>query len=139
MVNKERFWAPITVITEKLGRLIGWHRSENGNDVPLKEEPPLRSELFNLEQLERHARTLAASHRLTVGHGTDRLIARLKENESILVQTYELVTRRGQTPSTQLAGCGMAAGQFLSDRRANPHGPAALAAVVQPGTAAACQ
>ena len=84
--------ANITVITEKLGRLISWHRSENGNELPHKEEPPLRSELFNVEQLERHAKTLAASHQLATGRGTDKLIARLNENESILVQTYDLVT-----------------------------------------------
>ena len=35
------------------------------------------------------------------------------------------------------AGGGVAAGQFLSDRRADPDGPAALAAIVQPGVAAA--
>ena len=52
----------------------------------------MRSELFNVEQLERHAKTLAASHQLATGRGTDKLIARLNENESILVQTYELVT-----------------------------------------------
>ena len=52
----------------------------------------MRSELFNVEQLERRARTLAASHQLTPGRGTDKLIARLNENESILVHTYELVT-----------------------------------------------
>jgi len=72
--------------------LISWHRSENGNELPAKEEPPLRSELFNVEQLERHARTLAAAHQLAAGRGTDKLIARLNENERILVQTYELVT-----------------------------------------------
>jgi cyclic beta-1,2-glucan synthetase len=60
--------------------------------VPHKEEPPLRSELFNVEQLERHARTLAASHHLAAGRGSDKLIARLNENEGTLVQTYELVT-----------------------------------------------
>ncbi len=77
-----------------MGRLISWHRSENGNEPPPKEEPPLRSELFNVEQLERHARTLAAAHQLQMieGRGTDKLIARLNENENILVQTYELVT-----------------------------------------------
>ena len=48
--------------------------------------------MLNVEQLERHGKILAASHQLAVGRGTDKLIARLDENESILVQTYELVT-----------------------------------------------
>src|SRR5206468_12427151 len=59
---------------------------------PHKEEQPLRSELFNIEQLERHAKTLATSHRLAAGRATDVLISRLNENEAILVQTYDLVT-----------------------------------------------
>ena len=52
----------------------------------------MRSELFNVEQLERQAKTLAASHQLAAGRGTDKLIARLNENEHVLVETYELVT-----------------------------------------------
>ena len=84
--------ANISVIAEKLGRLISWHRSDHPNGLLLKEEQPLRSELFNVEQLERHAKALAASHQLATGRGTDKLIARLNENESVLFQTYELVT-----------------------------------------------
>ena len=57
----------------------------NTNGAPLKEEQPLRSELFNVEQLERHAKGLAASHQLTTGRATDKLIPRLNENEAILV------------------------------------------------------
>ncbi len=49
--------AKTTVIMGKLRRLLmSWHRSENGNEVPPAEEQPLRSELFNVEQLERHAK-----------------------------------------------------------------------------------
>ncbi len=51
----------------------------------------MRSELFNVEQLEQHAKILAASHQLGSGHKSNKLIARLNENEEILVQTYELV------------------------------------------------
>ncbi|HQR07415.1 MAG TPA: glucoamylase family protein [Gemmatales bacterium] len=75
-----------------LQRLLSWHRSELDNELPQKEEAPLRLELFNVEQLERHAKTLAMSHQLASGRGNDKLIARLNENEDILVQTYELVT-----------------------------------------------
>ena len=45
-----------------------------------------------MEQLERQAKTLAASHQFAEERATDKLIARLNENESILVQTYDLVT-----------------------------------------------
>ena len=80
----------------KLGRLISWHGSDNGSELPPKEEPPLRSELFNVEQLERHAKNLAASHQLAAGRGADKLISRLRENESILVQTYGLVAEAAE-------------------------------------------
>ena len=33
----------------------------------------MRSELFNVEQLERHAKTFAASHQLAAGRGTDKM------------------------------------------------------------------
>ena len=102
--------ANIPIITEKLGRLISWHRSESGNELPYKEEPPLRAELFNVEQLERHAKTLAASHQLATGRRTDKLIARLNENESILVQTYELVTEAAKRNRRNRAGGRVAAG-----------------------------
>src|SRR5436305_913284 len=92
MIALREVQANMTVIAEKLGRLISWHRSDNNTEAPLKEELPLRSELFNVEQLERHAKTLAASHQLAAGRGSDKLIARLNENERILVQTYDLVT-----------------------------------------------
>ncbi len=58
-----------------------------------KEEQPLRAELYNVEQLERHAKTLAASHRLATGSAPDKLITRLDENERILIDAYDLVSR----------------------------------------------
>jgi cyclic beta-1,2-glucan synthetase len=83
---------PISVITERLGRLLSWHPSENGEEPLYKEEQPLRAELYNVEQLGRHSRTLAASTHLASGRAPDRLISRLDENERILVYTYDLVT-----------------------------------------------
>ena len=47
-------------------------------------EPPLRAELFSVEQLARHARGLAASHQVVTRHGSNRLLARLGNNEEIL-------------------------------------------------------
>ncbi len=48
-------------------------------------EPPLRSELFSSEQMEQHGRTLAGSHKLSPGHAPDQLLARLAENEEVLI------------------------------------------------------
>ncbi len=78
----------------RLGRLRPWRRFTD-QDAPLQkaaDEPPLRAELLSVEQLERHAKAVAASHRLATGRIPDKLLPRLDENERVLVQTYELVT-----------------------------------------------
>ncbi len=55
-------------------------------------EPPLRAELFSVEQLARHARTLAAGHQITTQHSSDRLLARLDGNEQKL-RVFNRATR----------------------------------------------
>ena len=52
------------------------------------EEPPLRSELFSADQMEQHGKNLALAHRLSPDHA-DRLLARLSENDSVLVDIVE--------------------------------------------------
>ena len=47
-------------------------------------EPPLREELFSVEQLTRQAVALATSHRFVTRRGSNQLLARLDENEEIL-------------------------------------------------------
>ena len=56
------------------------------------EEPPLRSELFSADQMEQHGKNLAAAHRLAPGRAPDRLLARLAENERILIDVCDLLT-----------------------------------------------
>ena len=51
---------------------------------PRASEPPLRAELFSVEQLARHARALAADHQIVAQHSPDRLLARLDRNEQSL-------------------------------------------------------
>ena len=57
-----------------------------------EEEQPLRGELYNVEQLQRHAKGLAASYQLALASVPDKLIARLDENEGVLIHAYDLVT-----------------------------------------------
>ena len=45
---------------------------------------PLLDELFSVEQLARHAKALAANHQVVTGQGSNRLLARLGQNEDIL-------------------------------------------------------
>jgi len=47
-------------------------------------EPPLRADLFSVEQLARHARTLAANHQVVTREGSNRLLDRLVQNEATL-------------------------------------------------------
>ena len=56
------------------------------------ERPPLRSELFTEEQLEVHARTLAAKHTLISEHPSEQLLKRLDENAKILLEVHALLT-----------------------------------------------
>ncbi|MHB1530555.1 GH36-type glycosyl hydrolase domain-containing protein [Acidithiobacillus sp.] len=59
----------------------------NGQDTEL-----LRSELFSIEQLKRHAVTLAAQHKIDPRPGPDRLLPRLADNARVLLAAYDVVT-----------------------------------------------
>ena len=55
------------------------------------EEPPLRSELFSADQMEHHGKALAASHALGAKRSRDLLLARLAENETVLLKARDLL------------------------------------------------
>jgi cyclic beta-1,2-glucan synthetase len=56
------------------------------------EEAPLRAELFSADQMAQHGARLAAAHRLAAGRQPDQLLARLDENEAVLVETCRQLT-----------------------------------------------
>jgi cellobiose phosphorylase len=57
-------------------------------------EPPMRSELFNADQMEQHGRKLAGSHILGSHHVLDHhLLERLAENETVLKEVHEIITK----------------------------------------------
>ncbi|HZL43993.1 MAG TPA: cyclic beta 1-2 glucan synthetase, partial [Verrucomicrobiae bacterium] len=58
----------------------------------ISNEAPLRAELFSVEQLIRHAKTLAENHSVVTPRGSTRLLARLGENEQIL-RAYNRATQ----------------------------------------------
>ena len=60
-------------------------------------EPPLRSELFSSDQMERHGKTLAGSHTLSSKRAPDPLLNRLAENEGVLVGVRNLLTKAVQS------------------------------------------
>ena len=80
-------------IKSRFGRLMCWPKNgyKGVGDSNIAEEPPLRAELLNVEQMERHARMIAGAHRLSIGTAPDKLLPRLAENERVLVDTYDLI------------------------------------------------
>lgn len=52
----------------------------------------LRSELFSIEQLKRHAVVLAGQHGIDPHPGPDRLLSRLTDNARVLLSAYDIVT-----------------------------------------------
>jgi len=59
--------------------MTGWARPRAGAN-----EPPLRADLFSIQQLARHARWLAASQAVVTRPGSNWLLRRLRQNEEIL-------------------------------------------------------
>ena len=57
-----------------------------------RQEAPLRSELFSADQMEHHGRTLASAHALGPQGRRDLLLARLTQNEAVLLETCDLLT-----------------------------------------------
>jgi len=69
------------------------------NDVR-KFEEPFRSELYGSDQMDRHGRTVARSHRLQKGRPADKLLKRLEDNEKTLLEVRNLLVesiRNGKT------------------------------------------
>ena len=52
----------------------------------------LRAELLSIEQLKRHAVTLAGQHKIDPRPGPDRLLPRLADNARVLLAAYDVVT-----------------------------------------------
>jgi cyclic beta-1,2-glucan synthetase len=89
---------------------------------------PLLDELFSVEQLARHAQALAASHQVVTGQGSNRLLARLGQNEDIL-RAFNRVTlaahpNRRVTPAAEwlLDNFYLIEEQVQMARRHLPHG-----------------
>ncbi|MFL9484069.1 GH36-type glycosyl hydrolase domain-containing protein [Chitinophagaceae bacterium LWZ2-11] len=61
------------------------------------EKPPLRSELFTIEQLEQYAKYLAENHILATEKPSEQLLKRLAENEDALLEVHELLTESVKT------------------------------------------
>ncbi len=83
----------LTEIKDSINRLLQRRRNAcKARSTPLpNDESPLRAALLNVDQLERHARNIAAAHRIATHAADDQLLPRLSENEVVLVETYDLI------------------------------------------------
>ncbi|MBK1724809.1 glycoside hydrolase family 94 protein [Thiocystis violacea] len=74
--------------------LLKWRMRLSGRRLiaqSIGDESPLRSELFSAVQMEQHGKDLAGAHLLMPGHPPDRLLARLTNNEKVLVDVCRLL------------------------------------------------
>ena len=87
----------------KSNRTIGrnlLHLSMPGSDSAERysdDAPPLRAALFSADQMQQHGKTLAGSHQVSPGGAPNRLLARLAENEGVLLGVRELLTAAVKT------------------------------------------
>ena len=75
-----------------VGNLLHLLPSRNGSAQQYGDDPPLRSELFSADQMEQHGKTLAGLHKLSAGRPSGQLLARLAENEGVLLEVHGLLT-----------------------------------------------
>src|SRR6187397_861665 len=60
------------------------------NSLRKHSEEPFRSELFSSDQMDRHGKVLAKSHKLQKGFSFDKLLKRLEDNERTLLEVRNL-------------------------------------------------
>jgi cellobiose phosphorylase len=75
--------------------LLRWLTRLRGSslaDSTVADDPPLRSELLSADQMKQHGRSLAGAHELARRWAPDRLLARLADNERILIEACKLLT-----------------------------------------------
>lgn len=67
--------------------------SFQGNDAKRNfgDEEPFRSELYNSDQMDRHGKVVARSHKLRKRNTSDQLLKRLDDNEKTLLEVRDLL------------------------------------------------
>ena len=75
-------------------KLRQWTLRLIGRSPPMSAaaEPPLRAALLSADQMEQYGKTLAGSHQLTPLRARDQLLARLAENEEVLIGVCDQLT-----------------------------------------------
>src|SRR5215204_4116687 len=91
-----------STVTDILSRLRINFLSDNA--ARKLEEEPFRSELFSSDQLDRHGKVVAQSHKLQKGLSVDKLLKRLEDNENTLLEVRNLLVESIKTGKTITPG-----------------------------------
>src|SRR6187399_2291633 len=70
------------------------------NSLRKYREEPFRSELFSSDQMDRHGKVLAKSHKIQKGNPVDKLLKRLEDNEKTLLEVRNLLVESLRTDKT---------------------------------------
>lgn len=79
-----------TTVFEMLSRMREYFQKGNFL-LNSTSEDPIRSELYNFDQMKTHAIIVARSHKILKGKRTDKLLKRLDDNEETLVEVRNLL------------------------------------------------
>src|SRR5882672_3861987 len=96
--------------TERLLKLLPFIRGNGRAPEHASLDAPLRSELFSADQMEHHGKALASAHTLGIKRRREFLLARLTQNEAVLLEACGLLTEaiKAERPITP-------AGEWLLD------------------------
>ncbi len=78
-------------IDELLSPLRQYFQKDDFQREDVNKIPPLRSELFSMDQLEHHAKVLANSHQLSDQKSQELLLKRLSDNEETILKVTDLL------------------------------------------------
>lgn len=85
-----------TTVFEMLSRMREYFQKGDTLLNPASADP-IRSELYNFDQMETHAGVVARSHKILKGKRSDKLLKRLDDNEKTLVEVRNLLVESIQS------------------------------------------
>lgn len=99
-IHLERALALNSEKSSFLSRFKHWQQSlkqkadRRGGDIRsiAETETPFKSELLSSAQMQQHARSIASSHQLSKAWARDQLLARLADNENVIIETCNQLT-----------------------------------------------
>jgi len=67
-------------------------RDKGAFDAAALDQTPLRAELYSVDQMEQHGRWLAGTHQISKSASHDRLLKRLDDNQTSLIESCSVLT-----------------------------------------------